>query len=171
MDWKEQERQGKLRKALKNKLGLLGMRVRRKGRSSWEEGTIVIDSFDGEDLEYFIKYKEDDMEQLIGLPFEIWDESKNKFVEDSNDINSVISFINSLPNKEALSKIKFSSTNSKNEGEGETLLIISSKNGIKISGKKLFGDVEIGNNKYEVKKGNSFRAGGTYRKFINRFLF
>ena len=86
MDWKEQERQGKLRKALKNKLGLLGMRVRRKGRSSWEEGTIVIDSFDGEDLEYFIKYKEDDMEQLIGLPFEIWDESKNKFVEDSNDI-------------------------------------------------------------------------------------
>ena len=25
--------------------------------------------------------------------------------------------------------------------------------------------------KYEVKKGNSFRAGGTYRKFINRFLF
>lgn len=86
MDWKEQERQGKLRKALKNKLALLGMRARRKGRSSWEEGTIVIDSFDGEDLEYFIKYKEDDMEQLIGLPFEIWDESKNKFVEDSNDI-------------------------------------------------------------------------------------
>lgn len=86
MDWKEQERQGKLRKILKNKLALLGMRARRKGRSSWEEGIIVIDSFDGEDLEYFIKYKEDDMEQLIGLPFEIWDESKNKFVEDSNDI-------------------------------------------------------------------------------------
>ena len=86
MDWKEQERQGRLRKQLKNKLNLLGKRVRRKGRSSWEEGTIVIDSFDGEDLEYFIKYKEDDMEQLIGLPFEIWDEAKNKFVEDNNDI-------------------------------------------------------------------------------------
>ena len=86
MDWKEQERQGRLRKELKNKLALLGKRVRRKGRSSWEEGTIVIDSFDGEDLEYFIKYKEDDREQLIGLPFEIWDESKNKFVEDNDDI-------------------------------------------------------------------------------------
>lgn len=86
MDWKEQERQGRLRKELKNKLALLGKRVRRKGRSSWEEGTIVIDSFDGKELEYFIKYKEDDMEQLIGLPFEIWDEEKNKFVEDNDDI-------------------------------------------------------------------------------------
>ena len=86
MDWKEQERQGRLRKELKNKLALLGMRVRRKVRSYWEEGTIVIDSFDGEELEYFIKYKEDDREQLIGLPFEIWDEAKNKFVEDNDDI-------------------------------------------------------------------------------------
>jgi hypothetical protein len=91
--------------------------------------------------------------------------------EESNNISAVIAFINSLPNKAELSKIKFSSTNAKNEGEGETLLIVSSKNGMKISGRKLFGDVEIGNNKYEVKKGNSFRAGGTYRKFINRFLF
>lgn len=91
--------------------------------------------------------------------------------EESNNINNVIAFINSLPNKTELSKIKFSSTNAKNEGEGETLLIVSSKNGMKISGRKLFGDVEVGNNKYEVKKGNSFRAGGTYRKFINRFLF
>ena len=86
MDCKEQERQGRLRKELKNKLTLLGMRVRRKGRSSWEEGTIVIDSFDDKELEYFIKYKEDDMEQLIGLPFEIWDDKKNKFVEDNDDI-------------------------------------------------------------------------------------
>ena len=112
------------------------------------------------------------VKQLISLDLNTQNRILNfAQTEDSNDINSVISFINSLPNKEALSKIKFSSTNSKNEGEGETLLIISSKNGIKISGKKLFGDVEIGNNKYEVKKGNSFRAGGTYRKFINRFLF
>ena len=91
--------------------------------------------------------------------------------EESNNISAVIAFINSLQNKAELSKIKFSSTNAKNEGEGETLLIVSSKNGMKIRGRKLFGDVEIGNNKYEVKKGNSFRAGGTYRKFINRFLF
>ena len=26
------------------------------------------------------------MEQLLGLPFEIWDDNKGKFVEDSNDI-------------------------------------------------------------------------------------
>jgi hypothetical protein len=61
----------------------IGKRVRRMG----EEGTIVIDSFDGEEPEYFIMFKENDMEQLLGLPFEIWDDNKGKFVEDSNDIN------------------------------------------------------------------------------------
>lgn len=66
-DWKKYEKEGKLRKSLRNKLSLLGKRVKRMG----EEGTIVIDSFDGEEPEYFIMFKENDMEQLLGLPFEI----------------------------------------------------------------------------------------------------
>ena len=32
------------------------------------------------------QFSKEDLEQLIGLPFEIWDKSKNKFVEDNNDI-------------------------------------------------------------------------------------
>ena len=82
-DWKKYEKEGKLRKSLRNKLSLLGKGVKRKD----EEGTIVIDSFDGEEPEYFMMFKENDMEQLLGLPFEIWDDNKGKFVEDSNDIN------------------------------------------------------------------------------------
>lgn len=79
--WKKYEKEGKLRKSLRNKLSLLGKRAKRMG----EEGTIVIDSFDGEEPEYFIMFKEDDMEQLLGSPFEIWDDSKGKFVEDNDD--------------------------------------------------------------------------------------
>lgn len=82
-DWKKYEKEGKLRKSLRNKLSLLGKRVKRMG----EEGTIVIDSIDGEEPEYFIMFKENDMEQLLGLPFEIWDDNKGEFVEDSDDIN------------------------------------------------------------------------------------
>ena len=82
-DWRHYEKEGKIRKSLREKLPLLGKRVKRMG----EEGTIVIDSFDGEEPEYFIMFKEDDLEQLIGLPFEIWDDNKVKFVEDSDDIN------------------------------------------------------------------------------------
>lgn len=82
-DWKKYEIEGKMRKSLKSKLPLLGLKVRRKGRKKFEEGTIVIDSFDGKELEYFIMFKEDDMEQLIGLPFQYWNESLNKW-EDEN---------------------------------------------------------------------------------------
>lgn len=81
-DWKKYEIEGKLRKSLRNKLSLLGKRVKRMG----EEGTIVVDSFNGEEPEYFILFRENDMEQLLGLPFKIWDDNKEKFVEDSNDI-------------------------------------------------------------------------------------
>lgn len=81
-DWKKLEREGKMRKSLRNKLQLLGKRVRRMG----EEGIIVIDSFSGEEPEYFIMFDENDMEQLIGLPFEIWDETKSKFIKDNADI-------------------------------------------------------------------------------------
>lgn len=84
-DWKKYEKEAKLRKSLRSKLPLLGKKVKRMG----EEGTIVIDSFDREEPEYFIMFKEDDMEQLLGLPFEIWDDNKGKFVE---DINGIIPF-------------------------------------------------------------------------------
>ena len=81
-DYKEIEKHCKMIKLLKNKLSLLGKRVKRMG----EEGSIVIDSFDNSEPEYFIMFSKEDLEQLIGLPFEIWDKSKNKFVEDNNDI-------------------------------------------------------------------------------------
>jgi hypothetical protein len=82
-DWRILEKEGKIRKSLRNKLTLLGKRVRRMG----EEGAIVIDSFDDEEPEYFIIFGENDMEQLLGLPFEIWDDSRGKFVEDDDSIN------------------------------------------------------------------------------------
>jgi hypothetical protein len=81
-EWQKLEIEGKMRKALKSKLGLLGKPARRM----FEEGIIVIDSFPGEEPEYFIMFAEDDLEQLLGLPFEIWDEEKGCFVEDSDDI-------------------------------------------------------------------------------------
>lgn len=82
-DWKKYEIEGKMRKSLKSKLPLLGLKVRRKGRLLSSPGRVVIDSFDGKELEYFIMFKEDDMEQLIGLPFQYWNESLNKW-EDEN---------------------------------------------------------------------------------------
>jgi hypothetical protein len=90
-DWKKYEIEGKMRKSLKSKLPLLGLKVRRKGRKKFEEGTIVIDSFDGKELEYFIMFKEDDMEQLLGLPFQYWNESLNKW-EDENFSGKEICF-------------------------------------------------------------------------------
>lgn len=55
-----------------------------------EEGIIILSSFKDEEPEYFIMFKENDHEQLIGLPFQIWDEGKNKFVDDNNDINPFV---------------------------------------------------------------------------------
>ena len=88
-DWKAFEKEGKMRKAIKAKLQLLGKKVRRKGRKSWEERTIVIDTFDNEDPEYFIMFKEDDMEQLIGLPFQVWNETENRW-EDDDDYDVIV---------------------------------------------------------------------------------
>jgi hypothetical protein len=81
-EWQKLEIEGKMRKTLRSKLGLLGKPVRRM----FEEGIIVIDSFPGEEPEYFIMFAENDLEQLLGLPFEIWDEVKQRFVEDNDDI-------------------------------------------------------------------------------------
>ena len=84
-DWKSSEIEGKVRKKLRSKLSILGKRVRRMG----EEGILVITSFDDGEPEYFIEYKEDDREQLIGLPFEIWDDVKGTYV-DKAEINPFV---------------------------------------------------------------------------------
>jgi hypothetical protein len=82
-NWQKLEIEAKIRKSLRNKLSLLGKRVKRLG----EEGSIVIDFFEGEEPEYFIMFKENDMEQLLGLTFEIWDDNKGKFIKDNGDMN------------------------------------------------------------------------------------
>jgi hypothetical protein len=65
-----------------NKYPLLGKKVRRKGRKGWEEGIVVLDSADWTDgEELFIKFSENDLEGLDGLPFEIWDEKLKKWVK------------------------------------------------------------------------------------------
>lgn len=85
--WELEAKEAKKKRDIKNKLSLLGKRVRRKGRGRWEEGVIVVDSFDGTDPEYFIMFGEDDLEQLVGLPFQIWDDEQGRFVDDNDDIN------------------------------------------------------------------------------------
>lgn len=74
--WEKTAREAKERKELLKKYPLLGKKARRKGRGNkWEEGTIILDG------ELFIQFAENDCEQLIGLPFEIWDEAKNEWVD------------------------------------------------------------------------------------------
>jgi hypothetical protein len=80
----------------------------------------------------------------------------------SNDINKVISFLNS--NSEIIKKtfdIKESDM-----GRGEVTLIIASLDGQKISKKGELGDVAVGGKAYELKEANDktpIRAGGTFR--------
>jgi len=62
---------------MENEFKLLGKRVRRKNRKNWEYGTLISDSFDGCESEYFIDFDEDDTtEQLVGLPYEILNNDK-----------------------------------------------------------------------------------------------
>lgn len=81
--WQQQENLGRIRKSIRNKLKLLGKRVKRMG----EEGTIVIcaPDWNGKEPEYFIEFKENDREQLLGLPFQIWDDDKGRFTDDLDD--------------------------------------------------------------------------------------
>jgi hypothetical protein len=85
-NWKQQEIEGKIKKSIRSKLGLLGKRVRRMG----EEGIIVIcaPDWNGKEPEYFIEFKDNDCEQLLGLPFKIWDDNKDCFVEEINGIQA-----------------------------------------------------------------------------------
>lgn len=71
--WEIEAKLAKQNKELQKKWPLLNRKVRRRGRSKWEEGTIVLDKFDDSVEEYFIEFEVDDKEQLIGLPFQIWE--------------------------------------------------------------------------------------------------
>jgi hypothetical protein len=80
--WQQAAEEAKKRKELLQKFPLLGKKVRRKGRSKWEYGIIVLDKFDDENEEYeFIKYEDGTSEQLMCLPFQIWDESKEQWID------------------------------------------------------------------------------------------
>ena len=61
------------------KFPFLGKKVRRKNRSKWEEGIVVLDNLGGCGLEEFIEFSENDLEQLMGLPFQIWDEESRSW--------------------------------------------------------------------------------------------
>lgn len=79
--WQIAKREAEERKQLLIKFPFLGKKVRRKAVNIWEEGIVVLDSFEGEEQEQFIEYAPDDREQLYGLPFQVWDDEKNSWVE------------------------------------------------------------------------------------------
>jgi hypothetical protein len=81
-DWKEEARIAQLRKSVRAKFPLIGRKARCKGRSKWEEGKIVVSSFEGEAPEYFIRYdKKGDLEQVCCLPVQIRNEEKGTWEE------------------------------------------------------------------------------------------
>ena len=80
-DWNEVERISKIKKSLRDKFPLLGKKCRVKGRNKWEEGVIVLSTFDGEQPEYFVMYAEDDLEQACCLDVQIYNESSDKWEE------------------------------------------------------------------------------------------
>jgi len=80
----------------------------------------------------------------------------------SNDINKVISFLNSNPE---LIRKTFDIKEG-DMGRGEVTLIIASSDGQKIAKKGELGDVSVGGKAYELKEAddkNPIRAGGTFR--------
>lgn len=79
-EWEKLTREAKEKKELEKKFPYLGKKARRKGYK-WEFGVIVLGSFDGKKQEEFIKYNENDQEQLLGIPFQIFDEKSQTWVE------------------------------------------------------------------------------------------
>jgi len=76
-NWKIEAEKAKERKALSKKYPELGKKCRRKGRSKWEEGIIVLeDAINNTGKELFIKYNDSSREQLCGLPYQIWENNK-----------------------------------------------------------------------------------------------
>jgi len=88
---------------------------------------------------------------------------KQKIIDNlSNDISTVISFLNNNPE---LIKKTFDIKEG-DMGRGEVTLIIASSDGQKIAKKGELGDVSVGNKAYELKEANDktpIRAGGTFR--------
>ena len=77
--WQKAEREKKERKELEKQFPYLGKKVRRKGISSWEEGVVVLRVptwYETDEHEQFIQFSENDLEQLYGLPFEVWENGK-----------------------------------------------------------------------------------------------
>lgn len=81
--WKSSEINGQMRKSLKKKLSLLEKRV----KIGEKEGVIVLSSYDGIDFEYFMMNKNGKLEQFVLSNFRIYDELKDKWVPDSNDLD------------------------------------------------------------------------------------
>ena len=80
--WEIAKKEAEEQKELQKKFPFLNKRVRRMGVKKWEEGIVVLSKFDDEDEdEQFIKFGEDDLEQLYGLPFEVWNEEKEIWEE------------------------------------------------------------------------------------------
>ena len=71
--WEILAKEAKNKKELQKKYPLLGKKVRRKGKTDWEEGVIVLSQINyKQGQEYCIKFNEDGyIEQLDGLPYEI----------------------------------------------------------------------------------------------------
>lgn len=88
---------------------------------------------------------------------------KQKIVDNlSNDISTVISFLNNNPE---LIRKTFDIKEG-DMGRGEVTLIIASSDGQKIAKKGELGDVSVGGKSYELKEANDktpIRAGGTFR--------
>ena len=81
--WAKTAREAKEKKELQKRFPFLGKKVRRKGRAKWEEGIVVLDSFDSEeDQEQFIEFSKGDREQLDGLPFQVWDENSQSWKDE-----------------------------------------------------------------------------------------
>jgi len=80
--WEKAAKEAKERKELQKKYPLLGKKVRRKGISKWEEGIVILHNPEWSDSEELsIKYSDNDLEGLYGLPFEVWDEKLKKWVK------------------------------------------------------------------------------------------
>jgi hypothetical protein len=88
---------------------------------------------------------------------------KQKIIDNlSNDISTVISFLNNNPE---LIRKTFDIKEG-DMGRGEVTLIIASSDGQKIAKKGELGDISVGNKAYELKEANDktpIRAGGTFR--------
>jgi hypothetical protein len=109
--------------------------------------------------------KDDTKQTVINV---LTQDEKNEILKKASDnINNVISFLNSNQSiNKKLTPIKEGESGTTLVGPGEIALIVCSKSARKITSG--FGDIELLNKKYEVKFGKDIRAGGTYRPSIVR---